>query len=150
MRNFILLRCIPCPKLTFVLMPHSAFNTFACFSQFFKVSDALACLGASSRGVIRRLYPCGRFKERIAVSPRRSLQSTAPLTFEALHEQMELTRARSPVFRAFRLSSCVCVCVCVYESVCDREIVTHCLNIATATSFEKFARAKCWRVSAHR
>ncbi len=116
LRNFILLRSIRCPKLIFVLTPYSSFNTHACFSHFFNVSDALACLGASSRDVIRRLYACGRFKERIAVSPRRSLQSTVPLS---LHEQMTSTRAPSPVFRAFRLSSCVCVyvCVCVRESV---------------------------------
>ena len=145
-----MLRSIPCPKLIFVLTPHSAFNTYACFSHFFNVSEALACLRASSRVVIRRLYPCGRFKERIAVSPRRSLQSTFPLTSEALHELMASTRAPSPVFRAFRLSSCVCVRVCVCVSVCDRERVTHCSNIETATSMEHFARAKCWRVSANR
>jgi hypothetical protein len=120
------------------------------FHTVFNVSDALACLRASSRGVIRRLYACGRFKERIAVSPRRSLQSTVPLTFEALHQQMASTRAHSPVFRAFRLSSCVCVCVCVCVlRVCVIERVTHCLKIETATSFEHFARAKCWRVTAH-
>ena len=127
---------IPCHKLIFVLTPHSAFNPYACFSHFFNVSDALACLRASSRGVIRRLYPGGRFKERIAVSPRRSLQSTVPLMFEALHEQIASTRAHSPVFRAFRLSSCVCVyvCVCERECVCDRGRVTHCMKIETATS----------------
>ena len=141
---------IPCHKLNFVRTSHSAFNSYACFLHFFSVLfAALACLGASSRGVIRRLYACGRFKERIAASPRRSLQSTLPLTSEALHELMASTRAPSPVFRAFRLSSCVCVRVCVCVSVCDRERVTHCSNIETATSVENFARAKCWRVSAH-
>ena len=57
-------------QVDLVLSPDSAFNPYACVLHFFQMFfEALACLRASSRDVIRRFNPCGRFKERIAVSP---------------------------------------------------------------------------------
>ncbi len=75
LRNVLLLRSIPFHVPSW-FCSHAPWG-FQCicllFTLFQSLFEARACLRASSRDVIRCLYH-GRFKERIAVSPRRSLQ----------------------------------------------------------------------------
>ena len=70
--NLLLLRSIPFHVPSGFCFPAPwCFQSMCLLLTLFQC--LCACLRASSRDVIRRLHPCGRFKERIAVSPRRRI-----------------------------------------------------------------------------